>query len=316
MMHSSGDAHKRTLELHQKYGDVVRVSPNKVSFLTSDAWRGLMGYQKDRGVENLKEPVYYEPMAKGILGAGTEVHRRHRRVLAPAFSAQSMLEQEPLVRKYIDLLVAKLKERSQGGIVPLNVVEWYNWTTFDIIGDLAFGEPFGCLSNASYHPWVEMIFAVMKQATIITQIRYVWPNVQFWLRIFAGKAIDETIRAHQGLVKEKVAQSKELGTSRPGFMKAMLKSGAAENDVRAPDLSDWHNASHYIFQLTKRTETRPGRDRKQRWPVDRGWLRDHSNHPVWDDLSLVSAPRSAPPIDRGGALDIQIGGGNNLRQRT
>jgi cytochrome P450 len=233
-MQSSGVSHRRTLELHQKYGEVVRVSPDKVSFLTSDAWRGLMGYQKDKGIENLKEPIYYVSQKKGMLGNGTESHRRHRRVLGPAFSAQSMLEQEPFIRKYIDLLIARLKERSQGGAVPLNMVEWYHWTTFDIIGDLAFGEPFGCLSNAGYHPWVAMIFAMVKQATILAQIIYVWPSVQFWLRVFAGKAIDETIRAHEGLVREKVAQRKELGTSRPDFMAAMLRGGTAAGDVRNP----------------------------------------------------------------------------------
>jgi cytochrome P450 len=253
-MQSTGESHKRTLELHQKYGEVVRVSPNKVSFLASDAWRGLMGYQKDRGVENLKDPLYYESMIKGMLGVGTEAHRRHRRVLGPAFSAQSMFEQEPLIRKYIDLLITKLKERSQGGVVPLNVVEWYNWTTFDIIGDLAFGEPFGCLSNASYHPWVAMIFAMVKQATILTQVLYVWPSVRFWLRVFAGKAIDETIREHQSLVKEKVAQRKELGTSRPDFMEAMLKGGAAEDDVSStPTVRP--NASYCIFSAHMKTET-------------------------------------------------------------
>jgi cytochrome P450 len=233
-MQSSGNSHKRILELHQKYGSIVRISPNHVSFLSSDAWRGLMGYRKDGGHENLKDPVFTGAMAKGILGAGTEAHRRQRRVLAPAFSAQSIVEQEPLIRKYIDMLIARLKERSQGGNVPLNVVDWYNWTTFDIIGDLTFGEPFGCLSNAGYHPWVAMIFSMVKQSTILTQITYVWPGVQFWLRVFAGKTIDEKIREHQTLVKEKVAQRKEFKTGRPDFMAAMLKGGAAKGDVRTP----------------------------------------------------------------------------------
>ena len=30
---------------------------------------------------------------------------------------------------------------------PVNVSQWYNWFTFDVIGDLAFGEPFGSLAD-------------------------------------------------------------------------------------------------------------------------------------------------------------------------
>lgn len=36
------------------------------------------------------------------------------------------------------------------------------FTTFDVIGHLAFAESFNCLSNSDYHPWVEMIFSTLK----------------------------------------------------------------------------------------------------------------------------------------------------------
>ena len=35
--------------------------------------------------------------------------------------------------------------------------QWYNWLTFDIIGDLAFGESFGAVERAESHPWVTTI---------------------------------------------------------------------------------------------------------------------------------------------------------------
>jgi hypothetical protein len=41
-----------------------------------------------------------------------------------------------------------------------------NFTTFDIIGDLAFGEPFGCLKNEKFHDWVALIFETIKIGAI------------------------------------------------------------------------------------------------------------------------------------------------------
>ena len=43
-----------------------------------------------------------------------------------------------------------------------DIVRWYNFTTFDIIGDLCFGESFSALSTQEYHPWVNNIFKGLK----------------------------------------------------------------------------------------------------------------------------------------------------------
>lgn len=42
------------------------------------------------------------------------------------------------------------------------MVKWYNLTTFDLIGHLAFGEPFGGLESSEYHHWVATIFQAIR----------------------------------------------------------------------------------------------------------------------------------------------------------
>lgn len=37
-----------------------------------------------------------------------------------------------------------------------------DFTTFDIIGDMAFGEPFGCLKDGVFHSWVSLITETIK----------------------------------------------------------------------------------------------------------------------------------------------------------
>lgn len=60
-----------------------------------------------------------------------------RKLLAHAFSDTALLDQEPLLTYYFDLLVAKLKQRidapSEGRV---DMKAYYNFTTFDIIGYL------------------------------------------------------------------------------------------------------------------------------------------------------------------------------------
>lgn len=82
-------------------------------------------------------------------------HKRLRRQLNHTFSTESMYEQEPIVEKYIDLWPSQLSKKT--GEV-FNVIPWFNFLTFNIIGDLVFAESFGCVEKGGYHPWVAAIF--------------------------------------------------------------------------------------------------------------------------------------------------------------
>ncbi|KAL8989812.1 MAG: hypothetical protein Q9177_001382 [Variospora cf. flavescens] len=107
---------------------------------------------------------------------GQSDHARIRRLYAHAFTDTALLEQAPLLAGYFELLISKLKQRINGpeqGRVDLTT--YYNFTTFDIIGYLAFpnlrlanrseilgrdltlGEPFGALTNDEYHPWIKSL---------------------------------------------------------------------------------------------------------------------------------------------------------------
>jgi cytochrome P450 len=76
-------------------------------------------------------------------------HNRQRKIFTPAFSDRALKQQEPLFLKYTDQLVSKLKENiKQDPDAKLDMVRMYNFTTFDIMGDLTFGEPLHMLRNA------------------------------------------------------------------------------------------------------------------------------------------------------------------------
>jgi hypothetical protein len=71
-----------------------------------------------------------------------------RRNFSHGFSDNVLREQEVVVGHYFDLLVEKLRGEHSN---PVNVVKWYEVTTFDIVADLTFGESFHCLENSKLH---------------------------------------------------------------------------------------------------------------------------------------------------------------------
>lgn len=93
-------------------------------------------------------------------------HKRMRRLFNPAFSERALKQQEPLFMKYVNKLVKSLNDSIQEDPKrKLNMVRWYNFTTFDVMGDLTFGEPLHMLDNGEYDPWVSIIFASIKFGT-------------------------------------------------------------------------------------------------------------------------------------------------------
>jgi cytochrome P450 len=126
--------------------------PNELSFNTAKAWDDIYGHRV--GLANMdKDPIHVGaveaiPGATNLTMAPDAHHARQRRALAHAFSKQALLEQEPILRGYVDLFVERLREMAQKGEAA-NMVSWFNFCTFDIIGDLSFGEPFGCLNDGT-----------------------------------------------------------------------------------------------------------------------------------------------------------------------
>ncbi|EMR64619.1 putative trichothecene c-15 hydroxylase protein [Eutypa lata UCREL1] len=185
----------------------------------------VMSFVRDPGQpENLKEPSFFQEVPHSVIAADSENHSRLRRVLANGFSAQSMIKQEYLIKGYIDLFFERMEEHHLSG-KPVDVVKWYNYTTFDVIGDLAFGEPFDCLENSNYHTWVAMIFEQFKDAQMIGQLRRAYPALNVAIgpivRFFAGKKI----REQEELVEIKVDKRLALRSERPDFIDVMTAPG-------------------------------------------------------------------------------------------
>lgn len=122
--------------LHDRYGSIVRIAPNRISCNNATAIKEVYGHQPGR-TDLIKDPELYIMPPGGVRGMGESDdinHARQRRYLAPAFSAKAVEEQEYLMQEVTELLVKRLKERVGQEV---DLVPWFDWTLFDLIGNLA-----------------------------------------------------------------------------------------------------------------------------------------------------------------------------------
>jgi hypothetical protein len=62
---------------------------------------------------------------------------------------KALRDQQPILKKYFDELIRKLHEKCTNGPVDLSL--YFNLVAVDIIGDLTFGQSFGCLETSALH---------------------------------------------------------------------------------------------------------------------------------------------------------------------
>ncbi|KAF2261395.1 benzoate 4-monooxygenase cytochrome P450 [Lojkania enalia] len=230
-----GDIHLQMLSLHKKFGSVVRVGPNQLAFFTAQSWRDIYGRVGDRSFG--KERLYYEPPVNGVDHLLSAVrdgdHARQRRLMAGAFTGEALRAQEPLILSYIDTLIQRLK--IQSGNDPLDLGAWFNYATFDVTGDLMFGESFGCLREGVLHEWIRLAFGAIKALTWIGVVKQ-FPAARWLLVRFIPRRVLRMGEDHFRLAAAKADRRIEMGTQRPDFMSWILKNGICEEGVRSKEL--------------------------------------------------------------------------------
>ena len=224
---------KNIRSFHEMYGEAVRFSPRQISFITAQAWKDIYGH----GHKQLpKYVVRDEGKPSDIIIANDKDHTRFRKALSHAFSEKALRDQEPLMNVYIDMMIEKLKGVAASS-QPADMVNWYNLTTFDIIGDLAFGEPFDGLKNKTLHSWVAMIFQVVKILPILRASQQ-YPFIMKLLMLLMPKSLTHARGEHSAYTKRVVMKrvhDKALH-GRPDFMDSMLKHRGEKDGMTDAEL--------------------------------------------------------------------------------
>lgn len=177
------------VKLHEAHGPIVRVGPNQLSFIASQAWKDIYGYRGTHGQTFQKDPVLLGPDLKkseeGLTRADDSSHSRQRHIFSHAFSNKALTEQEPLVRGYVDTLIQRLYDHhAKHGDKQLEINHLFNFASFDIMADLTFGESLGMLKNGEYVPWVTYMLGY-HQAVTLTIIFRTYPILNYiasWLQ--------------------------------------------------------------------------------------------------------------------------------------
>ncbi|KAJ4422136.1 hypothetical protein N0V82_003219 [Gnomoniopsis sp. IMI 355080] len=213
---TGGRWHKEISEAHQRYGNIIRIAPNELSFASVQAFKDIYGPPSKTRQLFTKSGYFYDTGIQSIVyEMDPQEHERQHRLFAASFRASAVRSQEHVVQEHIDAMIAQQRSQGRSGQVGLDLAAWMEWLAFDIIGELTFGEPFGAIRSGKAHYWVSLLHgAVYGASTALLEKRIAFVGLILRWAPALSQSAAESVKAsqrHSALTLEKTLARIKMG---------------------------------------------------------------------------------------------------------
>ncbi|VUC37777.1 unnamed protein product, partial [Clonostachys rosea] len=179
---STGRFHFTSIDLHQKYGSIVRIAPRQYSLSDPSVVKQIYGI----GHGFPKSEWYHAssvPNAEWkdlFTDLDSTRHAANRRVVANLYSATALRDMEPNVEECINQYVAKLERMAETG-EQFNLQFWMQCYAFDVICQITLGERYGFLDTGRDNGDIfSSLHAYLKYCALVG-IEHEWHNIGWWI---------------------------------------------------------------------------------------------------------------------------------------
>ncbi|KAJ3554506.1 hypothetical protein NM688_g3073 [Phlebia brevispora] len=213
-----GKSFRYVQELHEQYGEIVRIGPNELSVCHKDIATAVLG------PKGLPRGPYYDTREheEGVSLDGLRdmtVHTSRRRPWARGMNSTAMKYYEGLIKSTVDDLLAGLHKR---GGQKLDISAWMTFFGFDFMGHMAFSYDYRMLKEGRDESGLaHMIERALIDAAWLSHIPWAIP----FAKTFGGSsAWDEIKVVGETTVKRRI----DAGFQHPDLFHHLLDEGGSE----------------------------------------------------------------------------------------
>ncbi|OQV00819.1 hypothetical protein CLAIMM_06267 [Cladophialophora immunda] len=164
-------------KLHEKYGDVVRIGPNELSFVDPESVKYVHGSAANKLA---KGPNYDTRLWADGISLGDErdivAHRTRRKFWDKGLAIKAITSYEPRLVRIINVLKSKFDTYAEKEI---DVGAFIDFFGFDAMADLAFNETFSFLENESSGELAGLVRKGLKMTELIRNVQWLTPIFKY-----------------------------------------------------------------------------------------------------------------------------------------
>ncbi|KAH7089414.1 cytochrome P450 [Paraphoma chrysanthemicola] len=261
-----GDSNVEYMKLHNRFGHVVRMGPNRYSF--SDPRDVRIIYEL--GGKFIKSEFYHpllapKPDDQNIFAIrDPAVHKARRRKIANLYSMSTMVSYEGAVDRMNKICMGKLTALASKGR-KFSLPNFLQWYAFDVIGEITFNESFRMMENEGdvtgmidgihkannylahtgiipdFHPWIMRLQSLLGSKGALVFLKYTLDQIDKH-RVSNSKGTDGV--SSDSFLAKLIALQKEDKVSMPHILDACGSNIGAGSDTTAISLSA---SIYYIY---------------------------------------------------------------------
>ncbi|KAK3303596.1 cytochrome P450-like protein [Chaetomium strumarium] len=139
------------IELHRKYGPVVRLGPNTLSFSDPEALKTIYGLNK--GFIKSDFYVVQQSVVKGhslpslFSTTDNDFHMQFRRCVNSAFAMSALVQYEPFVDNTTKLFLKQTERLHIDKPKACDFTRWLQFYAFDVIGEITYSKRHGFIEK-------------------------------------------------------------------------------------------------------------------------------------------------------------------------
>ncbi|RYO99105.1 hypothetical protein DL763_001706 [Monosporascus cannonballus] len=231
---------------HKKYGPVVRIGVNHLSFSTHAAQKIIYGFGTKEVPSFAKDPEFSTPEVDGTVNIIVEIdkneHARMRRMLSHAFTNTNLYAHEHVItRRTEEMLDGMHGLQEEEGKKGIDFVKWSYYVTYDITGEMCFGDLWDVQTakqpEGKFH-WANVITATTNVNDMLRAICVI-PGLFSLVTWYMPKSLQGTVVRHAEYAHEYTQARLAMKTERRDFLYYMLR------DKSIPRPADSEIASHF-----------------------------------------------------------------------
>ncbi|CAI6095918.1 unnamed protein product [Clonostachys chloroleuca] len=224
-------------DMHLKFGPVVRIAPEEVSFSDTGAFKEI-----HRIGGNYPKSPWYLSFRRGkttdvFSVTNPHEHAQRRKLFAP------LLSNSALMRNWFDIVVDKVKvtvekmKREQLREGQVDIFKWWTFMTADVTSHLAFGEPLGMLDQERKTEYMQKIEDATKLGLVGSELSFIRTLLE-WTPIPSVRKIVNADEEVQNLAENIMSKTLRDGIGSTNIFSKMV----AEKERDAQALSDYQLA--------------------------------------------------------------------------
>lgn len=221
------------------YGDVVQFPiPSPPTYLVShpdDVRMVLVGRSRDVTKATIQYRALSRVTGQGLLTSDNPVWREHRRVVQPAFHADTLPGVAAHTARAASRLVTRLRERGDGGVVDIDAEVMT--LALEVVGDSLFGHELGPVADRLAEATLTALGEVVSMARMPLR-------APAWIPTPGNRRMTRSLAELDAAVEAILAQRLSQGPSEPPDMLDLLQASNLDRTAVRDEIVTFLVAGH------------------------------------------------------------------------